>query len=34
MSEEKLTIEDTEALTLADVRQVMEHFRSVAGLGD
>ncbi len=33
LSEEKLTIEDTEALTLADVRQVMETFRGVAGLG-
>ncbi|AKN63944.1 phage tail assembly protein [Herbaspirillum seropedicae] len=34
LSEEKLTIEDTDALTLADVRQVMEAFRSVAGLGE
>ncbi len=32
LSDEKLTIEDTDALTLADVRQVMEMFRSVAGI--
>ena len=33
LSAEKLTIEDTEDLTLADVRQVMETFRGMAGLG-
>lgn len=33
LSAEKLTIEDTEELTLADMRQVMETFRNIAGLG-
>lgn len=32
LSAEKLTVEDTEELTLADVRQVMETFRSLSGL--
>lgn len=32
LSAEKLTIEDTEDLTLADVRQVMDTFRRMAGL--
>ena len=32
LSAEKLTVEDTEELTLADVRQVMDTFRSVSGL--
>lgn len=32
LSNEKLTIEDTDELTLADVRQVMEMFRSIAGI--
>ena len=34
LSAEKLTIEDTEELTLADMRQVMDTFRKVSGLGD
>lgn len=34
LSAEKLTIEDTEEITLADMRQVMDAFRKVSGFGD
>jgi hypothetical protein len=32
LSVEKLTVEDTEELTLADVRRVMDFFRALSGL--
>jgi hypothetical protein len=34
LSVEKLTIEDTEELTLADIRRVMVFFRELTGLGN